>query len=293
MHGFRGVGRNSHVETRKSLLRIMSHWTLEQIPWSSFDPEKVDHELVKVVKAAAMVEYNGGDYATYLCRIFCDDSAFQSVITDWATEEVQHGAALAQWAKLVDPDFDFTACFKRFTDGYKVPLDATASVRGSRAGELVARCIVETGTSSYYTALMEATDEPVLKAICRRIAADELRHYKLFYQHLGTYLQRDGIGAWQRIKIALGRITESEDDELAYAYYAANHAGETYERRRFSRAYARRAYRFYERRHVERAMAMVLKATGLNPTGWLNRCLTTFGYWFLSSRARKLAAANA
>lgn len=272
---------------------IMSHWTLEQIPWSSFDPGKIDQDLIKVVKAAAMVEYNGSDYAAYLCGVFKGDALFQSAIQEWAREEVQHGAALARWAKLADPDFDFDDCFKRFSDGYKVPLGATASVRGSRAGELVARCIVETGTSSYYTALMEAADEPVLKEICRRIAADELRHYKLFYQHLDRYLGLDGIGAVQRMKIALGRITESEDDELAYAYYAANHPGEAYERQRFIRAYARRAYRFYQRRHVERAMAMVLKATGLNPTGFLNRLLTRFAYWFLSSRARRLAAINA
>lgn len=271
----------------------MSHWTLEQIPWSSFDPAKVDPDLVKVVKAAAMVEYNGGDYAAYLCGVFQGDAAFQSVIRDWAEEEVQHGAALARWARLADPAFDFADCFKRFSDGYKVPVDATASLRGSRAGELVARCIVETGTSSYYTALMEATDEPVLKAICKRIAADELRHYKLFYQHLDRYLQLDRIGAWKRVRIALSRITESEDDELAYAYYAANHSSESYERRRFTRAYARRAYCYYQPRHVERAMAMVLKATGLNPTGWLNRFLTRLGYWFLTSRARRLAAANA
>jgi hypothetical protein len=271
----------------------MSHWTLEQIPWSSFDPSKVDPDLVKVVKAAAMVEYNGGDYAAYLCGIFHGDDAFQSVIRGWSREEVQHGEALARWAKLADPTFDFADCFKRFTDGFKVPLGATSSSRGSRAGELVARCIVETGTSSYYTALMESTEEPVLKAICRRIAADELRHYKLFYQHLDTYLQLDRIGPWRRLRIALSRITESEDDELAYAYYAANHSGEVYERQRFTRAYARRAYRFYQRHHVERAMAMVLKATGLNPTGFLNRLLTRLGHWFLSSRARRLAALNA
>jgi len=271
----------------------MSHWTLEQIPWSSFDPSKVDPDLVKVVKAAAMVEYNGGAYAAYLCGIFHGDAPFQSVIRDWSMEEVQHGAALARWAKLADPSFDFDDCFQRFTKGYKVPLGATDSVRGSRAGELVARCIVETGTSSYYTALMDATDEPALKAICRRIAADELRHYKLFYQHLDTYLQLDKIGPWRRLRIALSRITESEDDELAYAYYAANHPGEVYERQRFTRAYARRAYRFYELRHVERAMAMVLKATGLNPTGLLNRFLTRIGYWFLTSRARRLTALNA
>ena len=271
----------------------MSHWTLDQIPWSSFDPGKADPDLVKVVKAAALVEYNGGDYAAYLCGIFQDDAPFQALIRDWALEEVQHGAALARWAKLADPSFDFDACFKRFTDGYQVPVGETASVRGSRAGELVARCIVETGTSSYYTALAEATDEPALKAICRRIAADELRHYKLFYQHLDAYLQLDRIGPWKRVKIAFSRITESEDDELAYAYYAANHPGEIYERKRFTRAYARRAYRFYQRRHVERAMAMVLKATGLNPTGRLNRLMTGLGYWFLTSRARRLAAANA
>lgn len=271
----------------------MSHWTLEQIPWSSFDRSKIDPDLVKVVKAAAMVEYNGGDYATYLSNIFRDDAEFCEVVQDWAVEEVQHGAALARWAELADPTFDFDACFARFTDGYKLPLGATDSTRGSRAGELVARCIVETGTSSYYTALMEASDEPVLKAICRNIAADELRHYKLFYSHLRRYLDRDGINAWQRVKIALSRITESEDDELAYAYYAANHPTEAYERQRFTRAYARRAYRYYQRRHVERAMAMILKATGLNPTGRLNRLLTGLGYWFLTYRARRLAAMNA
>ena len=94
-------------------------------------------------------------------------------------------------------------------------------MRGSRAGELVARCIVETGTSSYYTALMEAADEPVLKEICRNIAADEHRHYKLFYDHLRRYLTAEKIGRWRRVAVAISRMRESEDDELSYAYFAA------------------------------------------------------------------------
>ena len=48
------------------------HWSLDDIPWEKFDPSKVDPELVKIVKAASMVEYNGGDYATYLCNVFSD-----------------------------------------------------------------------------------------------------------------------------------------------------------------------------------------------------------------------------
>jgi len=271
----------------------MKHWTLEQIPWTRFDSTKVDPELLKLVKAAAMVEFNGRDYATYLDRVFADDPGFRAVAADWAEEEVQHGQALAAWARLADPSFDFDAAFKRFTDGFSVPLDAKASVRGSRAGELVARCIVETGTSSYYAALTEAAEEPVLKQVCKNIAADELRHYKLFYSHLRRYLEREGLSGWRRLKVTLGRIGESEDDELAYAYYAANHPDETYDRKRFSRAYARRAYAVYRPHHVERGIAMALKASGLAPTGRLNRWLTALACHFMQFRIRRLAAINA
>jgi rubrerythrin len=271
----------------------MKHWTLEQIPWDRFDPAKVDPEILKLVKAAALVEFNGRDYATYLNRVFADDPEFRGLANEWAGEEVQHGQALAAWARLADPSFDFEAAFGRFTAGFSIDLYVEASVRGSRAGELVARCIVETGTSSYYAALTEAAEEPVLKQVCRNIAADELRHYKLFYTYLRRYLEREGLSGWRRLKVTLGRLGESEDDELAYAYFAANHAGETYDRKRFSRAYARRAYAVYRRHHVERGVAMALKATGLNPTGRLNRWLTALACRFMQFRIRRLAAINA
>ena len=93
--------------------------------------------------------------------------------------------------------------------------------------------------------------------------------------------------------MTLGRLGESEDDELAYAYFAANHAGETYDRKRFSRAYARRAYAVYRRHHVERGIAMALKASGLAPTGRLNRWLTALACRFMQFRIRRLAAINA
>ena len=269
----------------------MRHWTLDDIPWDRFDPAKVDPELLRAVKAAAMVEGNGADYGTYLCKVFHDDPEFQDVARGWAFEEIQHGTALGRWAMLADPSFSYDESFKRFTDGYKIPLDVEKSVRGSRAGELVARCIVETGTSSYYSALRDATDEPVLKEICRNIAADEFRHYKLFYKHMRRYLDREGLGLWGRLAVVLRRVGESEDDELAYAYYAANHPDEPYRRKRFTREYARRAYPLYRRAHVERGIAMVLKACGLNPTGKLNRLLSNLACWFLKSRASRLNAA--
>ena len=271
----------------------MGSWTLDDIPWERFDRDKVDPELLRIVKAASLVEQNGGDYAVYLCNVFAEDAEFQAVARRWGAEEIQHGQALGRWAMMADPEFDHSAASARFTAGFRVPLAAATSVRGSRSGELVARCIVETGTSSYYTALAEATDEPVLKAICQRIAADELRHYKLFYTHLRRYLAAERIGLWARLKVALSRIAESEDDELAYAYYAANENAAPYDRRRSANAYARRAYAVYRWHHVERGLAMAFKAVGLKPHGRLNLVFARIAWWGMQRRVARLARAAA
>src|SRR6201984_1426472 len=151
----------------------MGSWTLDDIPWDLFDRGRLDPEIVRIIKAASLVEYNGGAYAHHLCRIFDDDPGFQQTARRWGEEEIQHGKALARWSVLADPGFDFEAAFTRFQAGYQVDFDLDVSRRGSRSGEMIARCMVEVATSSYYTALRDAVQEPVLKEICRNIAADE------------------------------------------------------------------------------------------------------------------------
>src|SRR5918996_3984713 len=106
----------------------MKHWTMDDIPWDRFDSSKVDPEILKIVKAASMVEHNGGDYAAYLCNVFPDDPGFQAAAGAWGEEEIQHGRALGRWAELADPAFDFESSFARFLRGFRLPLDATRSV---------------------------------------------------------------------------------------------------------------------------------------------------------------------
>jgi rubrerythrin len=264
-------------------------WTLEDIPWDQFDPSKVNADLLKVAKAAALVEYNARDYGDYLGNVFHDDPDFRDASETWVNEEIQHGQALGRWASLAEPSFDFDAAVMRFRKQFRIDIDVQASTRGSRAGELIARCMVETGTSSYYTALAEAADEPVLKTICQRIAADELRHYKLFYSHLKGYVAGEKISTLQRIRIALGRIMETEDDELACAYYAANAApGDAYDRVRYSREYLSRTYGYYHQHHLDRVVAMVFKACGLRPQSLPFRLSQTVVWWFFANRTRYL-----
>src|SRR6201986_1618415 len=103
----------------------MDHWTLDSIAWDRFDASKVDPEILRNIKAAAMVERNGSDYGVYLARVFADDPAFVATVARWSQEKIQHGMALGRWAQLADPAWDFDAAFARFREGYSLPLDVT------------------------------------------------------------------------------------------------------------------------------------------------------------------------
>ena len=271
---------------------MSGHWSPEELPWEAFDPERVDPNLIPLVKAASMVESNGRDYAAYLNRVFADDAQVCDMMNGWAHEEVQHGVVLGRWAMLADSGFDYDAALARFRAGYSIRIDVDASIRGSRTGEMIARCMVEVGTSSFYSALADRTDEPLLKAICKRIAADELRHYALFYRTMKRYLETERLNKLERIRIAFLRVMETEDDELAYAWFAANDgSGRTYDRRQANRAYMRESYALYRPHHARRGMTMIFKAVGLKPTGRLSRALSRLAITLIGFRARRLARA--
>ena len=97
-------------------------WTLDDVDWSRFDPSRVTPELLASVKAASLVEYNAPDYVCYLKRVFKDaPETTIRTIEHWGEEEVQHGRALARWAELADPNFNFKAAFGRFRALYRPP----------------------------------------------------------------------------------------------------------------------------------------------------------------------------
>lgn len=271
-------------------------WTLADIPWSRFDSKAVTADLLAAVKAASLVEYNAQDYVAYLCRVFkTSDERTLTDIRRWGEEEVQHGLALGRWCELADPSFDFQAAVARFRAGYKPPHfeGEGGSVRGSRRGEMVARCVVESGTSSYYTAMRDATNEPLLKEIASHIAADEFRHYKLFYEILHRQDEPD-LPFWRKLMVAVTRVNESDDDELAYAYYAANiDPSVPYDRATCSKLSASKALVIYQPNHIKKLVQMIAKAVGADPQGRMAKVAGALVWRMLKMRAGLLAGARA
>jgi hypothetical protein len=136
---------------------------------------------------------------------------------------------------------------------------------------MIARCVVESGTSSYYSAMRDSAPEPVLKEVAGRIAADEFRHYRLFYEIL-TKVNEPDLPVWRKLWVAATRLNESDDDELACAYYCANVPASQmdatpYDRKTYAQAYTRAAMTLYRRHHIDKLVKMVVKPAGLNPSG--------------------------
>lgn len=272
---------------------MREHWTLDTIDWSKFDRTKLEPDLVRLMKAAALVEYNATDYVEYLRSVFKNEPEMMEHLHRWGTEEVQHGSALAKWAEMADPTFNFDAAFARFRKQYRPEhfVHADGSVRGSRVGELIARCVVECGTSSSYTALRDAAQEPVLKQIAGLIAADEFAHYRLFYKLMDMQPEKKP-GFWRRLWIAATRISESTDDELASAYYSANFPeGAPYDRKACNAAYQASMMLLYKRPHVDSAIGMVGKAIGMHPESRVLRWTSGALFGFISWRWTKPQAA--
>jgi hypothetical protein len=129
----------------------------------------------------------------------------------------------------------------------------------------------------------------VLQAICQRIAGDEFRHFKLFLGFMRRYQVKAGLSRLKRLRVALGRIEESSDDELASAYWAANDAAAPYDRRRHAAAYGWRAGRLYRFGHVRRGVSMVLKACDMNPQGRVGELAARAAWGLLRWRNRRFA----
>jgi rubrerythrin len=268
-------------------------WTLDDVRWDRFDASKAEPWLITAIKAAALVEFNAPDYVSYLKRVL-PDSKTQALIEQWGKEETQHGRALGRWAEMADPTFNLQETFERFRAGYKPPHfaeDATdaVSIRGSRRGEMISRCVVESGTSSYYSAIRDLTDEPVLKEIAGRIAADEYRHYKLFYETMAEQSEPD-LPFWKKLIVAIGRINESDDDELSFAYYCAavpkqDEAKTPYVRTEFTKQPFKTLMRVYRRHHVQKLTQMVSKAVGADPQGRLTKAAGALLWRMLRVRA--------
>jgi hypothetical protein len=194
-------------------------WSVSEIDYRSIDVAKVrdNRTLFYLLAAASFIESGSDTYAGNLAEYYADvPEAARWLSRHWESEELQHGRALRRYVEHVWPEFDWERGYRRFFEEYR----ATCSIdkfERSPALEMAARCVVETGTATYYRALEQASDEPVLRDLTRRIANDEVRHYKHFFRYFNSLHNRERLGRHKVMGALARRLLEikNEDAEIA------------------------------------------------------------------------------
>ena len=245
-------------------------WSIDDISYGALARESVrdDRRLLEIVASASFVEITSDLYTKNLVEFFRADSEVADWLAEhWQREELQHGAALRKYVETAWPDFDWQAGYRLFLADYG-PTCTVQRLAPSKALEMASRCVVETGTASFYRALSDLSPEPVLKRLAAAISADEVRHYKHFHRYFLRFSEVERPSRLAVMRTLFGRAADLETEDTYYAYkavFGVRHPAAEFRRVDYN-AYRDGVIRLM-RGHFPHGMAvkMLLKPLGLSP----------------------------
>jgi len=195
-------------------------WTIDGMPYHALERAAVKDNplLLYIVATASFVEITSDVYTRNLAEFFRDDDDVVAWLERaWESEELQHGKALRRYVETAWPDFDWTGAYGSFLAEF-MQFCSVDQLAATRALEMAARCVVETGTAAFYRALAEMSPEPVLRQIAAAISADEVRHYKHFYRFFLRYRDREQPSRVAVARTLWARIGEVDAEDAFYAF---------------------------------------------------------------------------
>ena len=201
-------------------------WQLENIAFDKIELDRIRprEDMLYMLAAASFVEIASDTYAGNLAEYFRDDAEIADWLsTHWEQEEMQHGRALRAYIEHVWPEFDWQDTYRPFLAEYSLTC-GSEGYEPTRALEMVARCVVEMGTSTIYSAIRDMADEPVLRQLTEHIRSDEVRHYKNFLRFFDRYNAREKNGRRKVFSALKRRLVEARHSDAEIGLWHAFHA---------------------------------------------------------------------
>ncbi|MFV9474276.1 ferritin-like domain-containing protein [Advenella sp. RU8] len=196
-------------------------WSLDNVPYHDIDITAVRsrEDLFYLVAGASFIEIAADLYTDNLIEYFNDQPEIMQWLVDyWKFEETRHGHVLRDYTKHVWPEFDWDRAYASFYADYSVQCTQEA-LEPSRCLEMAARCVVETGTATFYQALSGQANEPVLAHMASLIRADEISHYKHFYQYFRLYRTLDPTSRLKIFRAIARRVMEARNSDAETALW--------------------------------------------------------------------------
>jgi hypothetical protein len=178
------MGAQPRVHFERFFSQCEKHrWQFDRdVAWSSLRRDLVSDEELETLHLAALTEGFSPTYIADLLDLYCDDPEMGAFLSIQFYEEYKHFHALRRYLRLNG---------REITDE---ELTARRSQRTSYSSKLIPLLkfgLSEIFTAIFYRNLSRATREPVLRQLCRFIAADEYRHLNFYTSYLEYYVQQE------------------------------------------------------------------------------------------------------
>ena len=241
-----------------------AHWRIEDIDFSAIDRSAIAHseDMFFLLMSASFIETGSDTYATNLAEHYAAWPEVATWLKDhWEAEELQHGQALRAYVEAVWPDFPWQQAYDSFFAEYS-QLCTMEELYPDQRLEMVARCVVETGTTAYYHTLRELSTEPVLSELLGNIRNDEVSHFKHFLKYFKEMQDQSPVGRTSIAKALYGRLKElrESDTEIALRHVWAHKGSYFADSTTSFEGMAKRIYQLISRRlPADLAVRMLLK----------------------------------
>lgn len=235
----------------------------KDMPYGDIDINRIEDNdyLFRTLTIASFIEITSNVYEKNLSVYYRDDASTVQWLEDvWEPEEIQHGESLKKYIETVWPEFDWERHYETFLKNY-LPLCTVESLEPTKAKEMIARMVVETGTSTFYKAMAnyaEELGEPVLEDLCRKISKDEVYHFEMFEKVFKKYKEEENLSKKEILKVLYDRLKEINNEDVKIAYEALGSDAGYDEYMRQTGTFAKKYYPY------KMAAKMFIRPLGLN-----------------------------
>ena len=197
------------------------HWS-EGFRWENVSGPGVvqDKILFLVLVSSSFLEMTIPVHTKNLTTYYASNAeVVEWVRHQWNKGEVEHGKALKRYATSVWKSFDWEAAYNRFYAEYQ-HCCTVGRMQPTKALEMLARCVTESGSATFYKWLSLSTSEPILASLMKRMWHDEVRHYKYFLRFFRYYALEERLGKIEIFTTMVRRSVQfkSEDAYIAFKY---------------------------------------------------------------------------
>ncbi|MBP2479361.1 hypothetical protein JOF53_008233 [Crossiella equi] len=203
------------LELRRSIQKAVRRstqrpWSLDDIAWTDLRPENLTEHDRTVVKFLTYIEDHIPSYLTFFLKVFpttgdmptsayLRNREYFRFLVLWAGDEERHASALTEYQISAEMADEQTVLEQLAVEGakpwelpYEDPLELFTYA-----------FLQEKATQLFYQRFKNVVQEPVLRDLLGKLAADEARHFGLYSHLVEASLRKAGPKALDGVKNVL------------------------------------------------------------------------------------------